>query len=494
MALIISDFTKHWPGGCLIWRFDPGLSNDEKALFRRAMEHWAGRANVRFLERTVQASYVTYKTDPTIDNVNHSSSIGMAGGEQFIYLDPITIEDNRTKSSRHEIGHTLGFYHEHMRCDRDSFVSVSDKIKLDRLHDFFPKLCGNDVIQVGDYDFSSVMHYNPTPGATTDGTDGLRGSNNDNQELLDDRASRRAVSPGDTAGIAKLHGGNAHVYQLSGRGQIEKTVGQYSWPNGWTTSTPFGMDVRNFLFLIKESNGINQTFQVNADGSIPDTPIDSRNWSSGWTSAMEYAIGPFNYFFLYKRGDGSHHLHDMNIDGKIGRRIENVKIEEGWTSIRRYTIGLDNFLLFVNANTGDWRIRRIQWNGRVGESINADTWSPGWTSVEPFSSGGNNFVLRLKARTGALSIKSIRPNGELSRNDSDTRRLNPGFNIVIPYEVSGNTYVVMMNTTTGSLFIHHLLPTGKIGALTDRREFGPGWTVGSIYHVGAGTFLNLIKA
>lgn len=34
---------------------------------------------------------------------------------------------------------------------------------------------------------------------------------------------------------------------------------------------------------------------------------------------------------------------------------------------------------------------------------------------------------------------------------------------------------------------------GTIGATTDKREFGPGWTVGAIYHVGLGTFLNLIK-
>ena len=164
-----------------------------------------------------------------------------------VFLEPITVADGRAHTSRHEIGHALGLHHEHMRCNRDDFVTVSDKIKLERWGDFFPKMCGSDIDTVGDYD-----------------------------------------SAGDAASVNTLHGGNSHVYQLSSDGQIEKTVRQYNWSTRWTIATPFLMDVRNFLFLLKRAGGTMHVNSINADGSI-GSQVESSDWSSNWTAAVKYA-------------------------------------------------------------------------------------------------------------------------------------------------------------------------------------------------------------
>ena len=476
MGLITSDHGKRWPGGCVIWRFHEGLSEDERAVFENAMIHWTNNSDgkVRFVERTNQPSFITFKTDSVIDNVNHSSSIGMGGGEQFVLLDPITESDGRGRSARHEIGHALGLHHEHKRCDRDDFVRVNEsKLKLERVGDF-AKMCGDNVRKVGNYDFASIMHYNKARNATADG-DALTGSNEANQSLLDDSNMRRVVSDGDRTAVAELHGGTAHVYQLTGDGRIEKTVRQSEWSGGWTTATPFVMDVRNFLFLLKRSNGRMHVDAIEFDGTIAADPIDNRDWSSGWTTAIKYAVGPVNYFLLYKRDNGTVHIHNIDLNGKIGPKIADVDIEPGWTTIRAYAVGLNNFLVFINADTGAMRVRRINWDGKIGESIQASTWSAGWTSVEPYSIGGQDYLFRLKASNGTVSIRRIDGDGKLA-SETDNADWPNGFTSAAIYEVGGSRYVFLVGAQTGRVEIRGLTSNGKIGSRTDRREFGPGWT------------------
>ena len=57
----------------------------------------------------------------------------------------------------HEIGHAMGLLHEHTRPDRDSFVKINwNSINPDKTHNFDVLA---DAIPLGDYDYSSIMHY-----------------------------------------------------------------------------------------------------------------------------------------------------------------------------------------------------------------------------------------------------------------------------------------------------------------------------------------------
>ena len=58
----------------------------------------------------------------------------------------------------HEIGHVVGFYHEHSRYDRDEYVQVLlQNVRSPSLRSAFDKLEG-DTLGYG-YDYASVMHY-----------------------------------------------------------------------------------------------------------------------------------------------------------------------------------------------------------------------------------------------------------------------------------------------------------------------------------------------
>jgi hypothetical protein len=57
----------------------------------------------------------------------------------------------------HELGHTLGFWHEQSRSDRDSYVQINTSNILDGEEHNFDKHTEAD--HYGPYDFDSVMHY-----------------------------------------------------------------------------------------------------------------------------------------------------------------------------------------------------------------------------------------------------------------------------------------------------------------------------------------------
>ncbi|XP_010773118.1 low choriolytic enzyme-like, partial [Notothenia coriiceps] len=62
-----------------------------------------------------------------------------------------------TDTVQHEVLHALGFHHEQVRSDRDSYVSILyQNIKPGQTHNFMKRKTNN----LGTpYDFDSVMHY-----------------------------------------------------------------------------------------------------------------------------------------------------------------------------------------------------------------------------------------------------------------------------------------------------------------------------------------------
>ena len=55
--------------------------------------------------------------------------------------------------------HTIGFWHEHSRPDRDDYVKINlDNIKTNR-RDNFKLINMNQVNLIGEYDLCSIMHY-----------------------------------------------------------------------------------------------------------------------------------------------------------------------------------------------------------------------------------------------------------------------------------------------------------------------------------------------
>lgn len=60
----------------------------------------------------------------------------------------------------HELNHALGFYHEHTRSDRDSYVAINWENINPAMQSNFQLMNTNNLNTP--YDYSSVMHYGRT--------------------------------------------------------------------------------------------------------------------------------------------------------------------------------------------------------------------------------------------------------------------------------------------------------------------------------------------
>lgn len=147
-----------WPGGIIPYDISK-LSPAQKTLVLRAMKRWTDTgANIEFIPRTNQVEYV-YFTGLT-NAGNNTSHIGFEKGKRTDINITAFWWSGTEWMQAHELGHVLGFFHEHARWDRDDFVTIHyDNIKPGRAddYDWIPKT--NWLVTTLPYDYRSIMHY-----------------------------------------------------------------------------------------------------------------------------------------------------------------------------------------------------------------------------------------------------------------------------------------------------------------------------------------------
>lgn len=86
-----------------------------------------------------------------------ASYIGRRGGKQEVSIGP---NCGAVGNALHELGHVIGFAHEHSRPDRDNYVIVLWDNVDQSFRANFCKFKGSDINSFGvGYDYESVMHY-----------------------------------------------------------------------------------------------------------------------------------------------------------------------------------------------------------------------------------------------------------------------------------------------------------------------------------------------
>ncbi|XP_064596673.1 zinc metalloproteinase nas-36-like [Liolophura sinensis] len=136
---------------------DKRIGKHQKDVIYEAISQWEQSTCVRFQEQRGRA----FQPHVYFMGVGGcSSSFGRQSSGQFVYLgegcDVVGI-------AAHEIGHALGFYHEHARPDRDRYVSIYTDNVGQRYHRQFVKSEWTNAKTFGiPYDYSSVLHYSST--------------------------------------------------------------------------------------------------------------------------------------------------------------------------------------------------------------------------------------------------------------------------------------------------------------------------------------------
>lgn len=149
---------KPWPNGVIPCDLS-ALTESQQTLALKAMKRWEETgARIQFVSRTSEPEYVhfTGKTDAG----NNTSHVGfMSGRRSDINITAFWWRQEEWMPV-HELGHALGFFHEHARWDRDDYVTIHyEHIKPGRQgdYDWVPRT--NWMVSSTKYDYRSIMHY-----------------------------------------------------------------------------------------------------------------------------------------------------------------------------------------------------------------------------------------------------------------------------------------------------------------------------------------------
>jgi len=146
----------HWLQGIVPYEMAEDLPLINKLSTRQAMSIWQQNTHVKFVELTPEnrRNYPDYLLFIPTSGTTCSSYVGRQGGAQVISL----ASRCNTMSTAHEIGHSLGLWHEQSRMDRDAFIWIAwENIEEKYRYNFNQHL--TDGQDYGDYDYQSIMHY-----------------------------------------------------------------------------------------------------------------------------------------------------------------------------------------------------------------------------------------------------------------------------------------------------------------------------------------------
>lgn len=148
----------YWEWGVIPYEMAPNFSESERLRIRAGMDTWQRVAPVTFVPRTTQSGFLAVTRDEVADPQTASPCFAVVG-HQLGRMSRINLGASCSAANRtifHELGHVLGFHHEHQRSDRDNYITIDIGNVPANARFAFDK---HTFPAIGPYDFGSIMHY-----------------------------------------------------------------------------------------------------------------------------------------------------------------------------------------------------------------------------------------------------------------------------------------------------------------------------------------------
>ena len=171
--------TYRWPYGCVGWKIREVSGQPSSAInfiddIRMAANEWDSKTDLQFYEadsnnipnqcegytKYIEFSMSALGTGCSTPLSGNDTGYPFKGQRREIYLNCLINMGNpaRTQVVTHEIGHALGFGHEHQRQDADLFRTlIEDNIDTFGMPEM--QIANGYSVFLSDYDFRSIMHY-----------------------------------------------------------------------------------------------------------------------------------------------------------------------------------------------------------------------------------------------------------------------------------------------------------------------------------------------
>ncbi|KAM4723167.1 dorsal-ventral patterning tolloid-like protein 1 [Rhinophrynus dorsalis] len=142
------------------YTLSPDFGENHRTLITRAMKELMTLSCIRFVDHTTEKSYLNIQSADGC-----WSYVGRVGGKQALSVSKRGCMLHGVV--QHEILHSLGFFHEHVRSDRDDYVDIMYQYIIKGQRNNFGKKNTNNLGLP--YDYSSVMHYGRSSFSNTRG-------------------------------------------------------------------------------------------------------------------------------------------------------------------------------------------------------------------------------------------------------------------------------------------------------------------------------------
>jgi len=149
-----------WPEGKVPYYIERSIGSQGRRAIAAAIENYHKYTCIRFHPRTNERSYISFfKGGGCFSPIGYRrgrvNRISLGNGCQY------------TGIAMHEMGHSMGFWHEQMRPDRDDHVKIMWGNIKRGMSSQFDKLTYRTIDSLGTpYDYSSMMHYGSTAFST----------------------------------------------------------------------------------------------------------------------------------------------------------------------------------------------------------------------------------------------------------------------------------------------------------------------------------------